>query len=113
MNPKIKELQDQIATIKDEIKKESKIAFDRESCELFTKHPEMTSFRLKAYTPYFNDGDSCTYSVHLDEPYIKEQDSYEFKTETWDGKPREGNANLWAAYQDVKDFLRQFDTEFY
>lgn len=32
--------------------------------EFFTKFPEVTSIMWAQYTPYFNDGDTCYFSVH-------------------------------------------------
>lgn len=34
---------------------------------VFEAHPEMISFSWTQYTPYFNDGEACYFSVH--EPY--------------------------------------------
>jgi hypothetical protein len=34
--------------------------------ELFDKYPFVKSVSFDAYTPYFNDGEECTYSVHHD-----------------------------------------------
>jgi hypothetical protein len=36
--------------------------------ELFDKHPKLKAVRWKQYTPYFNDGEPCEFSVH--DPYI-------------------------------------------
>lgn len=30
---------------------------------LFEKYPNLEAFRFRCYTPYFNDGDPCTYTV--------------------------------------------------
>ena len=32
--------------------------------ELFEAHPELSAVRWTQYTPYFNDGDACVFSVH-------------------------------------------------
>jgi hypothetical protein len=34
--------------------------------ELFEKNPRIESIGWTQYTPYFNDGDECTFSVHTD-----------------------------------------------
>lgn len=33
---------------------------------LFEAHPNVKSVQFTAYTPYFNDGEECTYSCHAD-----------------------------------------------
>jgi hypothetical protein len=33
---------------------------------LFAELPLLESFSFRAYTDYFNDGDECTYSAHID-----------------------------------------------
>ena len=42
--------------------------------ELFAQAPDLKSFGWTQYTPYFNDGDSCEFGVHLDYPYINGTD---------------------------------------
>ena len=32
----------------------------------FEKYPKLNSVTWKCYTPYFNDGDPCTYEIHAD-----------------------------------------------
>lgn len=44
---------------------------------VFEMHPETKCFAFTAYTPYFNDGDTCTYNVHVDYPWINDDDIYE------------------------------------
>jgi hypothetical protein len=39
------------------------------SLKLLTRHSDIEAVRWTQYTPYFNDGDACTFGVH--EPYIK------------------------------------------
>lgn len=31
---------------------------------VFDKYPEIEAFKWNQYTPYFNDGDECTFGVH-------------------------------------------------
>jgi hypothetical protein len=38
--------------------------------DLFKQAPKLKSFGWTQYTPYFNDGDTCEFSVHLDYPLI-------------------------------------------
>jgi len=32
---------------------------------VFDKYPRLLAFHIQAYTPYFNDGDECTFSTYL------------------------------------------------
>lgn len=38
--------------------------------ELFDKSEKIQSFGWRQYTPYFNDGDTCEFSVHCNDPYV-------------------------------------------
>lgn len=38
--------------------------------ELFEKYPKIESIGWNQYTPYFNDGDECTFGVHTDYLYV-------------------------------------------
>lgn len=49
-----------------ELQKEFPLLFK----EIFEKTDKIDSFSWTQYTPYFNDGDECTFSVHCDYPYI-------------------------------------------
>lgn len=44
--------------------------FAKEASVLFGQHPELESFAWRQYTDYFNDGDTCTFGAHTDEPDI-------------------------------------------
>lgn len=38
---------------------------------IFAEHPTVISFEWRQYTPFFNDGDVCSFSVHGDYPEIQ------------------------------------------
>lgn len=45
---------------------QSRAAFKEMAEELFETHPTLESFAFKAFTVYFNDGDTCYYGVYCD-----------------------------------------------
>jgi hypothetical protein len=45
------------------IKTEGESALKEEFARLFAAHPEIGAIRWQQYTPYFNDGDPCSFSV--------------------------------------------------
>ena len=53
-------------TFTEELQKEFPSMFK----ELFEKSDKIQSFGWTQYTPFFNDGDSCEFGVHVDDPYI-------------------------------------------
>lgn len=63
-------------------------AFKEGAKALFDKHPLLTSFTFRAYTPYFCDGETCTYGVYADEP--------DLNGESWEDNP------LCASGEDYK-----------
>lgn len=48
------------------IQKFGKEMFNSATKELFENNPKLTSFTWNQYTPYFNDGDTCTFGVNRD-----------------------------------------------
>lgn len=61
---KLEELKEKQAALRAEMLTESKRFFDEAAKEIFAKHPTVESFSWRQYTPYFNDGDECVFSVH-------------------------------------------------
>lgn len=46
------------------LKEEGEAAVKEAFKEVFDKHESIESIYWRQYTPYFNDGDACTFSVH-------------------------------------------------
>lgn len=63
---------------------------------IWEKYPTLKSFNFCAYTPYFNDGDVCTYSVHNDEYSI----NLEFQ-----------NGNSYKPYENFENCIISKDIE--
>ena len=66
---------------------------------IFEKYPELKDISWTAYTPYFNDGDECTYHSRHKFPEI-EVDGHVWNSPEY--KRIEG---------EVRSFLQQFDDE--
>lgn len=66
---KISELKAKYAAIKKEMQENGETALKEVFSEFFEKHPEVMAIVWTQFTPYFNDGDACTFSVH--EPSFK------------------------------------------
>lgn len=43
-----------------------RVAFEEGMIKIFAEHPVLKGFRWTQYTPYFNDGDTCSFSAHTD-----------------------------------------------
>jgi len=85
---------------------------------LFEKYPELKSFSWEQYTPYFDDGDTCTFGVH-DVSQINGVDEYGEDDEgtTWDtlvssgwGKD-EDKGPLYPAYEEAQEYLNKLGDE--
>lgn len=61
----------------EEANKIAKATFAGVSEELFRAHPILASFKWSQYTPFFNDGDTCTFSANTDYPTIGYTDGTE------------------------------------
>lgn len=96
-------------------------AFKEGAKALFDKHPLLTSFTFRCYTPYFNDGDTCRYGVHADEPNVNgeywEECDLVSSGEKWDSKERkyvktgEPGALYEAWSADIPKFVYSFDKD--
>ena len=57
--------------------------------DLFEKYPEAESFSWQQYTPYFNDGDECTFSVRSDiEEFTWGDEEYDYDNYVEKGTPQ-------------------------
>ena len=61
---KLKEIVDQMKTARERMRQEGQEALTEAFQEFFRSHPEVKAIQWTQYTPWFNDGDTCTFSVH-------------------------------------------------
>lgn len=129
----LKEKKKEIAKLKAEAQQMASDAFDDFCKEIFEKHPKVESFGWSQYTPYFNDGDTCTFSANTDYISINgehvDDSNWVNKTNvtnwgTWNRelKVYEGrtevpnldyNEDLSKASDEIVEFLSNFDNDFY
>lgn len=126
MLEELKAMKEEFAQLKKTHLEKSKVMFTNICTKLFTKHPKLKSFGWRQYTPYFNDGEECTFSAHVDEPDINGMDGYdadfekEFVTDYENGpdpvtkqygKKKNDNYDLdvFAAQKDVIEFMQNID----
>lgn len=60
----LQELATNFEKIKMEMVATASAAINLEFAKIFTTYPELTYVRWTQYTPYFNDGEECTFSVN-------------------------------------------------
>ena len=129
----LKEKQKEIAKLKAEAQQMASDAFDSFCKEIFEKHPKVESFGWSQYTPYFNDGDTCTFSVntdyisingeHVDDSnWVSEKNITNWGTWNRDLRTYEGrvevpnldyNSELVKGADEIVEFLSNFDDDFY
>lgn len=75
----LKLLTERLTELKNQIKTEGKELFSLATTDLFLEHPKLQSFSWTQYTPYWNDGDPCTFRVNAypDINGVDEDDTYE------------------------------------
>ena len=66
MSKRLEELSERMTKIKEEAKVEMTSIFKEETDILFEKYDWLEEISWTQYTPYFNDGDSCEFSVNSD-----------------------------------------------
>ena len=73
----MKELNKEMDKLRNEMTKESKKAFKIGIKELFNQYTDLNNFAWAQYTPYFNDGDECTFGAYTESVYINDDsDAY-------------------------------------
>lgn len=65
---------------REEAGKLAKDALSEGAKAIFEEYPKLTGFRWTQYTPYFNDGEACEFSVNTD-PCIRTEADEEFLDE--------------------------------
>ena len=123
----------EVYSLKDEIFNLSKDVFDDWCKNIFEKYPKIESFGWNQYTPYFNDGDTCTFSANTDYlsvngeyaddaewsnevnvtnwgTYNREKKVYEGRVEV---KNEKYDKDLDVAASEIRKFLMTFDDDFF
>lgn len=67
-----------------QIRKEGLVAIKTALKELFDAYPTLEGVKWEQWTPYFNDGDSCVFSIH--DRYIKDSTVGGIGTMSYDWK---------------------------
>src|ERR1700742_4531811 len=93
---KIEALKVKVNELNRQVREESKTLLNEGFTEIFANYPKLISFSWNQYTPYFNDGDECIFSVNVDslipeftdEPAENHDYEYEKGDSKWDSKAR-------------------------
>lgn len=101
-----KNIKEKLTALKEQYIKTAQAEFKSGTDELFAQNPELKSFGFKAYTPYFNDGSECKYSVYTEEPDINGEDGDEILY-----NKEEKYKSLKKLQKSVAEFLGQFDDD--
>ena len=129
----LREKQEEIKKLKEEMLEASNKIFTDLTKTIFEEHPKLESFGWSQYTPYFNDGETCTFSANTDYIYINGHpaDEADWINETkitnygtWNREKRQYEGRTEVANLDydpelakitdeVKDFLSNFDEDFF
>ena len=140
MSEKSKELfaqiakgKEEISKIKTELREKLRNNFHGLTKELFQTFPELKSIGWKQYTPYFNDGDTCTFSANTDcisingeyvddSNWVSETNITNYGNWNRDKKVYEGrtevpnldyDSELVKGCDEISEFLRNFENDFY
>ncbi len=129
----ISEKNSEILKLKMELFQESSKVFDDFRKEFFIQCPDIKSFSWSQYTPYFNDGDTCTFSANTDyltvngehiddcdwyqEYIVTSYGTYDRDLKKYVGRVEIPNFNYNKTNSDsvgiIIEFLSKFDNDFY
>lgn len=81
---------------------EGKEAIEKEFQAIFERHPELTVIKWSQYTPYFNDGEECVFSVNdftiSNAPDVENVTAYgDYEGEEEEGEEEEGDTPVFVA----------------
>lgn len=95
----------------EKVKEAGQPAIEEGLREFFAANPKIEAIRWTQYTPHFNDGEACTFSVH--EPYIKIQGAEIDEDDDEDGDGFQYNAppDLEDAFSKLTDDLMNLEDE--
>lgn len=129
----LREKQEGIKKLKEEMLEESNKIFTELTKTIFEDHPKVKSFGWNQYTPYFNDGETCTFSANVDYIYINgicvddsdwisektitNYGTWNRETKKYEGRTEVSNLNydseLVKANDEIREFLYNFDEDFF
>ena len=69
-------IKEEMKRLRDEARSKVKNFFIKGMNKIFEMYPEVKSVSWRQYTPYFNDGEECTFGAHIDDFYVNGHDSY-------------------------------------
>ena len=99
----------EIEEFRQKMRDEGKQFFGEISKEIFDAHPTLAEFSWTQYTPYFNDGDPCTFSAHHESPsMVVDGEDNEDDDGWYSDKDESPRANIWRS---VSNSLKQFSDE--
>jgi hypothetical protein len=100
MIEKLKQIREMQAEVQKKIREIGQDGMREVFAEVFAQHPDLEAVRWRQYTPYFNDGEACTFSVN--DAYIK------FK-----GYPKDSEDEDCGDYEDGFDYYSSYRSEDY
>ena len=129
----LREKQEEIKKLKKEMLEASNKIFTDLTKTIFEEHPKVKSFGWNQFTPYFNDGDTCYFSVNNDyisingesvdesdwinETKITNWGTWNREKRQYEGRTEVPNFNydseLVKATDEIREFLRNFDNDFF
>lgn len=104
--PSIQDIMAKKKAFEEELQANGKEALSEEFKKVFEAHQDLVAIRWRQYTPYFNDGDACRFSVHdfdmrltsTPEDAGDEEDGFEY---TWTVEDNEQNAAVAEAVRSL------------
>jgi hypothetical protein len=112
-----KKVMEEIENFQKKLKEEKKIlskkfkdAFPSFFSEIFEEFPRLKAFKFTAFTPYFNDGDTCEYEVNDVEEFLL-VDEKEFRDEyDFEGQDEKMIDKISSK---INKIIRKIDDSFY
>ena len=105
----IKKGKEEIKDLQAKMREKIKSNFHDLAKTVFAEYPELKSFGWTQYTPYFNDGEECTFGSHHTNPFINGFDSWSSSKEPgdcwgyFDRGQDEGAVNIYGPNREYRE----------
>ena len=91
----LKDMQKELQAVKAEFSKRATVEFTKAIQQIFLEYPQLETIAWTQYSPYFNDGEECTFGVHSST--FSNASPYEFNLwGEWDDEEQAQEKQYWA-----------------
>lgn len=98
----LKDMQKELQAVKAQFSERATAEFTKAINQIFVEYPQLETIAWTQYSPYFNDGEECTFGVHASTFSNAPADEFNLWGE-WNDKTEAEEKQYWAIGQNWYD----------